>query len=55
MQVQKFWGGGTPPQIFGAKNMHNFGRFFSLFEYNNIDLYNDAHNRRTAERMTSYR
>ena len=33
MQVQKLGGGGTPPKKFGAKNMQNFGRFWTTSDY----------------------
>ena len=29
MQVQKLGGGATPPKKFGAKNMQNFGQFWT--------------------------
>jgi len=53
MQVQKL-GGGTPPKkIFGAKNMQNFGRFWTTtFLIANISgTAKDIQNRPTVQTM----
>ena len=41
MQVQKF-GGGPPPKKLGAKNMQNFGRFYTTSDFDRENLRNGS-------------
>ena len=38
----KIRGGGAPPQKIGAKNMHNFGRFYTTFDFDREYLRNGS-------------
>ena len=41
MQVQKLGGGALPPKKSGAKNMQNFGRFWTTSDFDREYLRND--------------